>query len=196
VRGAWRLAAVGAAALVGLAACQPDYSSRQRSADAAFADGRGTRAFLRVLDTPSGQQNIYITVIQQFCDRSTDELVVRSSGAMGYDSGDETDDVEVDVASDLSRATAFLRTRTNITTERFDGCDADPDGTPISEGERSVGVEAHLEWRGRGAVRELDAQVAVRDGVARGVLRFDQPLGTVRVPRASGHLSAFEGIEE
>ena len=190
------MAAIGAVAVVGLAACQPDYSSRQRSADAEFDDGRGTRGFLQVLDTPSGQQNIYITVIQRFCDRGADELVVRSSGPMGYDSGGQTDDVEVDVASDLSSATAFLRTQANVTTERFDGCDADPDGTPISERERSVGVEAHLRWRGRGPVRELDAEVAVRDGVARGVLRFDEPLGSIRVPRASGLLGAFEGIEE
>src|SRR5215212_10864777 len=133
MRGIWRMAAIGAVAVGGLASCQPDYSTRQRSADAEFDYSRGTRGFLQVLDTPSGQQNIYIIVIQRFCDRSTDDLVVRSSGPMGYDSGGETDDVEVDVASDLSSATAFLRTEVNVTTERFDGCDADPEGTPISQ---------------------------------------------------------------
>jgi hypothetical protein len=189
--------ALGLAALPGLAACQPDYTSRIRSANAVFDDGRGTTARVQVVDTPSGQQNIYLDVAQRFCDRSTDELVVRRFSTDGYDAGGLTDDVEVDIPSDLSGATALLRAPASVGTQRYEGCGHDGSGPADSEVRTEVFVRARLRWTGTGPVRSVRPDVDVRDAEAEGVLRVGAPVGRVRLgPSNNAELQAFEGIEE
>lgn len=190
-------AVVGVVALGALAACQPNFSDRMRGVHATFDDGRGTVTSAFGSVTPSGQHWLSVTVDQQYCVESTDELVRRSVYAQGYNAAGPDRTIEVSVSPDLEEASARLRVEANVVTRRWDGCDADPQSEPASELRDSGELRARLAWVGHGDLRPDRPGVDLRDAVAEGVVHVDGPIGRVRLaPSDDALLSAFDGIEE
>jgi hypothetical protein len=188
---------IGAIAIGGLVACQPDFSERTRGVQARFEGGQGTVVNVSGSETPSGQHWLDVTVGQEYCDGSTDELVRRSVYAQSYNASGPDRTIEVRVSPDLEEGTARLQTAANVLTQRWDGCDADPDGEPASEQRDSVEVRARLTWTAMGPVRSIRSGEDARDAVAEGVVRVDAPIGRIRLgPSVDATLWASDGIEE
>jgi hypothetical protein len=191
-------AAIAAIALTGLVACQPDFSGRIRGFHARFDDGRGTVVSASGSETPSGQHSLSVTVDRQYCDASNDELVRRSLSAQSYNASGPDVTVEVRVSAGLEEGSARLGTLASVSTKRWDGCDADPDGEPVSEQRTSVELRARLTLTGTGPVRSDRPGEHARDAVAEGTVRVVAPAGR-RIhlrPSDDAVLFASDGMEE